>query len=114
MHGNIYTSFYRLLKLSGLLDVVSRHFSSQELIDSVGGISTTELMAKSRLPDETEPAVFLPEVAKQHDIFAGAIAFGVLVNARVSIWLDKKIVKLLEFFKKIFQNRYLFPRLGYS
>ena len=37
-------------------------------------------MAKSI---ETEPAVFFPEVAKQHDVFAAAIAlfFGVLVSA---------------------------------
>ena len=31
-----------------------------------------------------EPAVFVPEVAKQHDVFAGTIAFGVLVSARAS------------------------------
>ena len=41
-----------------------------------------QLMTKSRLPDGTEPAVFVPEVAKQHNVFAGAIAFGVLVSAR--------------------------------
>ena len=39
-----------------------------------------------------------PEVAKQHDVFAGAIAFGVLVSARASFWLDKKIRKLFECF----------------
>ena len=33
-------------------------------------------MTKSRLQDWTEPAVFVPEVAKQHDLFAGAIVFG--------------------------------------
>ena len=48
-------------------------------------------MAKSRLQDRTEPAVFFPEVAKQHDIFAGVIAFGVLMSAFASFWLDKKI-----------------------
>ena len=42
-------------------------------------------MAKSRLRDGTEPAVFIPEVAKQHDVFAGVIAFGVLVSARASV-----------------------------
>ena len=40
------------------------------------------LMANSRLQDGAEPAVFVPEVAKQHDVFAGVIAFGVLVSAR--------------------------------
>ena len=34
-------------------------------------------MAKSSRRDGTEPAVFVFEVAKQHDIIAGAIAFGV-------------------------------------
>ena len=43
-----------------------------------------QLMAKSNLLDGTEPAVFVPEVAKQHDVFACAIAFGVLVSARAS------------------------------
>ena len=37
---------------------------------------------ESRLRDGTEPAVFVPKVAKQHDVFAGVIAFGVLVSAR--------------------------------
>ena len=32
-----------------------------------------QLMAKSRLRDGTEPAVFVPEVTKQHDVFAVAI-----------------------------------------
>ena len=43
-----------------------------------------QLMTKSRLRDGTEPAVFVPEVAKQHDVFSGAIAFGVLVSAHAS------------------------------
>ena len=34
-----------------------------------------QLMGKSRLRNGTEPAVFVPEVAKQHDVFARAIAF---------------------------------------
>ena len=55
-------------------------------------------MAKSRLRDGTEPAVFVPEVAKQHDVLAGVIAFGVLeivlVIAGASFRLDKKIRKL--------------------
>ena len=32
--------------------------------------------------------VFVHEVAKQHDVFVGAIAYGVLVSARASFWLD--------------------------
>ena len=32
----------------------------------------------------TEPAVFVHEVAKQHDIFFGAIASGILASARAS------------------------------
>ena len=40
-----------------------------------------------------QPAIFVPYVAKQHDVsllrFAGAIAFGVLVSARASLCLDK-------------------------
>ncbi len=43
-----------------------------------------QLMATSLLREVTEPAVFVPEVAKQHVIFARAIAFGVLVSARAS------------------------------
>ena len=43
-----------------------------------------QLMTKSRLRDGTEPAVFIPEVAKQHDVSSGAIAFLVLVSARAS------------------------------
>ena len=39
-----------------------------------------QLMAKSRLRDGTEPAVFVREVAKQQDVLA---AFGVLVLALV-------------------------------
>ena len=58
-------------------------------------------MTKSRLQSGTKPAVFVPEVAMQHDVFAGAIAFGVLVSARASFWLDKMIRK-----------QHLFPQLG--
>ena len=43
------------------------------------------LMVKSRPRDGTEPAVFIYEVAKQHDVFAGATAFGLLVSARTSL-----------------------------
>ena len=41
-------------------------------------------MTSSRLQEPTEPAVFVPEVAKQHDEFYCAIVFGVLVSARAS------------------------------
>ena len=44
------------------------------------GTSMSQLMAKSRLRDGTEPVVFFPVVAKQHDVFAGAISFRVLEN----------------------------------
>ena len=37
---------------------------------------------------------FVLEVAKQHDIFSGTIAFGELVSARASFRLHKKIQKL--------------------
>ena len=43
-----------------------------------------QLMARSLLREVTEPAVFVPEVAKQHDVFVRAIASGVLVSARAS------------------------------
>ncbi len=41
-------------------------------------------MATSLLREVTEPAVLVPEVAKQHDVFIRAKAFGVLVIARAS------------------------------
>ncbi len=46
-----------------------------------------QLMAISLCRDleVTEPAVSVPEVAKQHDGFVRAIAFGVLVSARASV-----------------------------
>ena len=46
-------------------------------------------MAKSRLRDGTESTAFIPKIAKQHDVFAGVIAFGVIiiVSARASFWL---------------------------
>ena len=68
-----------------------------------------KLTAKSRLRDGTEPTVFVPEVAKQHDVLAGAIAFGVLVSARASFLLDKKIRKLFESFHEDLPKRHLFP-----
>ena len=72
------------------LSYISLHVSFENLVihqdnysSSVGG-QVPVLMAKSRLRDGTEPAVFVPEVAKQHDVLSGAIAFGVLVSARAS------------------------------
>ena len=43
-----------------------------------------QLMARSLFREVTEPAVFVPEVAKQHDVFVRAIASGVLVSGRTS------------------------------
>ena len=43
-----------------------------------------QTMAKSCLRNGTEPAVFVPKVAKQQDIFAGVIDFGALMSARAS------------------------------
>ena len=47
-----------------------------------------QLMVKSRLRDGPEPAVFVPEVAKQHDVYflrkTSAIAFGVFVSVRAN------------------------------
>ena len=80
------------------------HNGSQQKIEPFGvaiEIACSSLSSrgkKSRLRDETEPAVFVPEVAKQHYVFAGAIVFGVFVSARASFWLDKKIRKLFECF----------------
>ena len=43
-----------------------------------------QLIAGSLLREVTEPAVFVPEVAKRHDVFVRAIANGVLVSSRAS------------------------------
>ena len=57
-------------------------------------------MATSGLRELTEPAVFVPEVARQHDEFVRTIAFGVLVSARASLWLDEIIQELVEWFNE--------------
>ena len=44
-----------------------------------------QLMAQSLLRLVTEPAVFVAEVAKQHEVFARAINYRVLVSARASL-----------------------------
>ncbi len=59
-----------------------------------------QLMATSLLREVTEPAVFVPEVAKQHDVFVRTIAFGVLVNTHASFWLDEIIRKFFECFNE--------------
>ena len=51
--------------------------------DSLGG-DKGQLLARSTLREVTEPAIFVPEVAKQHDVFVRTIATGVLVSARAS------------------------------
>ena len=51
--------------------------------------SKCQLMTSSRLRQLTEPAVLVPEVAKQHDECVRAIAFRVVVSARDSFWLDE-------------------------
>ena len=43
-------------------------------------VEGTKLMARSLLREVIEPAVFVPEVAKQHEVFG----HGVLVSARAS------------------------------
>ena len=51
----------------------------------------------------------LRHVAKQHDVFAGAIVLGVLVSVRASFWLDKKIQKLFECFNEYLPKTALIP-----
>ena len=46
-------------------------------------------MVKSRLQDGTEPAVFLPEVAKQHYVFAGSLLEYSRVLTLVSDWIKR-------------------------
>ena len=57
-------------------------------------------MARSLLRKVTEPAVFVSEVARQHDVFVSAIAFGVLVSARASFGLDELNRTLCECFNE--------------
>ena len=56
-----------------------------------------QLITKSPLPNWTEPAVLVAEVAKQHDVFARAITFGVFASTLVRFCLDKVSRKLLEY-----------------
>ena len=48
------------------------------------------LVIEDILPRElTEPAIFVTDVAKQHDEVVRGIDFGVLVSTRASFWLDE-------------------------
>ena len=69
-------------------------------------------MAGSRLWELTEPAVFIPDVAKQHDEFVRAIAFGVLVSACTSFWLDEITRNSSSATTKICQNQDLLSLLS--
>ncbi len=73
-----------------------------------------QLMATSLLREVTEPAVFVPEVAKQHDVCVRAIAFGELVSAGASFWLDEIIQKFFECFNEDLTKPALIPSTGYS
>ena len=71
-------------------------------------------MARSLLVEVTEPAVFVSEVAKRHDLFdvfvrAIHAAPGVLVTARASFLMDKIIRKLLECFNEDLLKLALIP-----
>ena len=66
-------------------------------------------MARSLLREVIEPAVFVPEVAKQHEVFGRAIDHGVLVSARASFRLDEIIRKLFECFNEDLPNLALVP-----
>ncbi len=68
-----------------------------------------QLMATSLLREVTEPAIFVPDVAKQHDVFVRAIAFGVLVSARTGFWLDEIIRNLFERFNEDLPKPALIP-----
>ena len=83
-----------------LLDKVFSHL----FVITVGERSTSRSI--SRLGHQYGE---IPEVAKQHDVFAGAKAFGVLVSARASFWLDKKIRNLFECFQEDFPKPALVP-----
>ena len=68
-----------------LLPVVTCNLATTNQNHSIGrGELSARRETKSCLRDGTEPAVVVPEVTKQHVVFAGAIAFGVFVNARAS------------------------------
>ncbi len=70
------------------------------------------LMATSLLREVTEPAVFVPEVVKQHDVFICTMAFGVVVSARASFWLDEITWKFIECFNKDLLKLALIPPTG--
>ena len=66
-------------------------------------------MTEFRLRDETEPTVFVRQVAKQHDGFARAIAFGAFASSCARFWLDKMSRKLVESFNEDFPKLALVP-----
>ena len=51
----------------------------------------------------------VPEVAKQHDEFVRAIAFGVLASDRARFWLEENTRKLVECFYEDFPKPELVP-----
>ena len=77
-------SHFLALHCVSLLRIISREISARQTRST-----------PARAVVRNKAAVFVPEVAKQHDVFAGAIAFGVFVSARASFWLDKKISEIL-------------------
>ena len=72
-------------------------------------LSVCQLMTKSHLQDGTEHAVFIPEVAKQHNVLVCAIA---IENSSALVlvfdWM-KEFKDSSSAAKKICQNRHLFP-----
>ena len=73
------------------------------------GKKKTQWGNKYHLTTITEPAVFVPEVARQPDEFVRAIAFAVLVSARACFWLDEITRKLVEWLNEDFSNPELAP-----
>ena len=65
-------------------------------------------MVQSPLREVTEPAVLIPEVAKQHDVFVHAIAYRVPVSLRASFGLEI-IRKLFGCFNKDLSELALVP-----
>ena len=66
-------------------------------------------MVTSRLRQLAEPAVFVPEVARQRDEVVRAIVFGVLVIARASFGLDEITRKFVGCFDEDFSKQELVP-----
>ena len=60
------------------------------------------------------PGCLITDVAKQHDVCACIITFGVFASSRASFWLDKLSRKLLECFIEDFPKLALVPRLEFT